>query len=171
MTPEFILLESVRNGSPVPHALFHETCDETISSFLLSCGCSVAEIDAVLAALDPLLFGEKKSFCYDSVCGSFGNFLFDAVCRCAASIRDIALLPARERWEEEWKKHVIRQSLLKLRREMPPDEYLAFEVYVVEGKPAREAAVLSSMSPEMVYFIKTRALRRLRALRHEFEAV
>ena len=62
MTPEFILLESVRNGSPVPHALFHETCDETISSFLLSCGCSVAEIDAVLAALDPLLFGEKESF-------------------------------------------------------------------------------------------------------------
>ena len=61
--------------------------------------------------------------------------------------------------------------LLKLRREMTPDEYLAFEVYVVEGKPAREAAVLSSLSPGMVYLVKTRALKRLRVLRHEFEAV
>ena len=69
------------------------------------------------------------------------------------------------------KKQVLRQSLLKLRREMTPDEYLAFEVYVVEGKPAREAAVLSSLSPGMVYLVKTRALKRLRVLRHEFEAV
>lgn len=173
MAPEYTLLESVRDGSPVSRALFHDTYDEAITAALLASGFAVADIESVLAALDPALFGESESFSYDLNKGPFGDFLFGVVRRCAAVLRDdgTVSVPDQAKWDEVWKKHVILQSLLKLRREMEPDEFLAFEVYVVEGKPAREAAVLSSMSPDMVYFTKTRALKRLRVLRREFQAV
>lgn len=170
MTPELILMESVRNGSPVPRALFHESCDETVSTVLLSSGFSVAEVEELLAELDTLLFENDAFYRHDPEKGAFGDFLLEQLCRCVRR-RGEHRVPDRAKWDEEWKKQVLRQSLLKLRREMTPDEYLAFEVYVVEGKPAREAAVLSSLSPGMVYLVKTRALKRLRVLRHEFEAV
>ena len=75
-----------------------------------------------------------------------------------------------ELWKSEWKKHVLDQALQKLRQEEKPGEYSAFEFHVLDGKSARETAVMCSMLPEMVYLVKTRLMRRLRILMKEFSA-
>ena len=54
--------------------------------------------------------------------------------------------------------------------EEKPNEYAAFENHVLNGKSARETAVMCSMLPEMVYLVKTRLMRRLRVLMKEFSA-
>ena len=87
--------------------------------------------------------------------------------------RTLAELPPRteiseELWRGEWRKHVLDQALQKLRMEEKPNEYAAFENHVLNGKSARETAVMCSMLPEMVYFVKTRLMRRLRAVMKDY---
>lgn len=52
--------------------------------------------------------------------------------------------------------------------EEKPNEYAAFENHVLNGKSARETAVMCSMLLEMVYFVKTRLMRRLRAVMKDY---
>jgi len=167
MSQPFVLLEALRESHPVSRLMFHETYDEFFTSILLKSGFVSGEAEAFLHSLDPVLFGESEAFSYDPEKGAFRDFLHRIFLRC---LPEGKMIPA-DFWNEEWRKHVVAQSLMKLQGEMDPNSWLAFEVYVIEGKPAREAAVLSAMSPEMVYLTRTRALKRLRILREEFQAV
>lgn len=164
------LLEQVRAGSPVPRTLFLDTYSPFLSRILLALNFSAAETETLLAAFERTVFGESECFVYDPAHGDFPQFLYDILRRCLPEIpaRPEHREPTPELWKSEWKKHVLDQALLKLRQEEKPNEYSAFESHVLDGKSAKETAVMCAMLPEMVYLVKTRFMRRLRSLMKEF---
>lgn len=161
------LLERLRAGDPVPRAEFLEIYSPFLSRILLSAGYSVAETETLLEIFARNVFGESECFVYSPERGTLPVFLHQIL------LRTLAELPPRteiseELWRGEWRKHVLDQALLKLRMEEKPNEYAAFENHVLDGKSARETAVMCSMLPEMVYFVKTRLMRRLRAVMKDY---
>lgn len=172
MSHEPPLLERVRTGSPVPRALFRNIYFPFLTRILLNLGYRAGEAETLLEIFERAVFGESECFVYDTSRGVFSDFMYGILTQC---LTELPAAPDRmkltpELWKSEWKKHVLDQALQKLRQEEKPGEYSAFEFHVLDGKSARETAVMCSMLPEMVYLVKTRLMRRLRVLMKEFSA-
>ena len=78
---------------------------------------------------------------------------------------------AKEAWEEDWERCAIDTCLGRLRAEVSADHYRAFELTTVRRVPAHEVAQQLGMTRDAVYQARFRALKRLGALRAEFEGV
>lgn len=78
---------------------------------------------------------------------------------------------AKDAWEEDWERHAIDECLGRLRAEVSADHFRAFELTTVRRVPASEVAQQLGMSRDAVYQARFRALKRLGALRAEFEGV
>lgn len=76
---------------------------------------------------------------------------------------------ARGVWDEDWERCAIDSCLSRLRSEVSPSHYRAFELTTVREVPAMEVAKQLGMSRDAVYQARSRALQRLRALRDEYE--
>lgn len=172
MSHESPLLERVRTGLPVPRTQFRTVYSPLLTRILLNLGYRAGETETLLETFERTVFGESECFVYDSSRGAFPDFMYGVLAQCLAEFPAAPehgeLTP--ELWKPEWKKHVLDQALQKLRQEEKPGEYSAFESHVLDGKSVRETAVMCSMLPEMVYFVKTRLMRRLRTLMKEFSA-
>lgn len=67
-------------------------------------------------------------------------------------------------WEEAWRQHHVRRALERMRSEFNERTLTAFSLYVLEGRPAQEAAEVLGASVEVVYQSKSRILKRLSEL-------
>ena len=67
-------------------------------------------------------------------------------------------------WEEAWRRHHVRRALDRMRSEFNERTLTAFSLYVLEGRPAQEAAEVLGASIEAVYQSKSRVLKRLSGL-------
>jgi len=74
-------------------------------------------------------------------------------------------------WENQWRQFVLDQCLLKLRQEMEPVTYRAFEMVVRDAMSPGEAAASLGVPVKSVYNAKHRGLKRIRQLQSEFESV
>lgn len=73
------------------------------------------------------------------------------------------------KWEAEWHKHILTQSVAELRTRIEAITFQAFELYVLKGwKPAKVADFLD-MSVNSVYVAKNRAAEQLRKIIKEQE--
>jgi RNA polymerase sigma-70 factor (ECF subfamily) len=74
-------------------------------------------------------------------------------------------------WEEEWRGAVARACMDEVRREVQESTFRAFELFVLEGRPAEEVSAELGISPNAVYGAKRRILRRVRELKPFMEDV
>lgn len=159
--------------------------------FARRCGLSEAQSeDAVQDALIAFLEGYRAGR-YERGKGRLGSWLFALMYQSIRSHRRdggrapaqgavdggrttfFSALPdereAREVWEEDWERCAIDSCLTRLRSEVSPSHYRAFELTTVREVPATEVADQLGMSRDSVYQARSRALRRLRELREEYE--
>lgn len=67
-----------------------------------------------------------------------------------------------EQEEQEYRQHLLRVMLKKLRSEFPATMWAAFEGYVLESRPPAEVAARLQISPATVYAVKSKVFQRLR---------
>ena len=66
--------------------------------------------------------------------------------------------PFNELFMEEWRKAVLEEAKAELRLRVDPKTYQAFELYVLQGRPAAKVAEISSMSTNQLYAVKYRCM-------------
>jgi RNA polymerase sigma-70 factor (ECF subfamily) len=64
--------------------------------------------------------------------------------------------------EAEYCRHLVQQALAALRGEFPPRTWMAFELHVMAGRRAGDAADQMGVSVNTIYAAKSRVLSRLR---------
>lgn len=157
-----------------------------IIAFARRLGLSVA--DAEDAAQETLLaFAEGfRRGAYDPARGRLSRWLFGIAYRQALGQRRAAgrdgpgadpsfwaELPdeasASGTWDEEWEQTVLSQCLDRVRCEVEPTTFRAFELVVLEERPPNVAADELGVPIKTVYNAKHRLLSRIRELRCEFE--
>ena len=69
-----------------------------------------------------------------------------------------------ERWEEEWRKAVLSQSLGEIRALVQPQTYAAFEEFALKDRPAAEVAQELGITENAIFGAKRRVLERLREI-------
>lgn len=70
--------------------------------------------------------------------------------------------PSQDYWEGEYRRQLVSRAMQLLRGEFQPATWEACWQYVVNGRPAEEAAAEAGVSVWTVYSAKSRLLRRLR---------
>ncbi len=70
--------------------------------------------------------------------------------------------PSQEYWEAEYRQQLVSRAMQLLRPEFQPALWAACWEYLVEGRPAAEAAADAGVNVWTVYSAKSRLLRRLR---------
>lgn len=74
-------------------------------------------------------------------------------------------------WDEAWERAVVAQCLERVRAEVDPDAFAAFELVVQRDWTPAAAAEELGVPVKFVYNAKHRVLTRLRTLRAELEAL
>lgn len=74
-------------------------------------------------------------------------------------------------WEEEWREAVLRQCLEEVHREFDAKSIEAFELFAWKGLPAQEVAERLGMTPNAVFIVKSRILKRIRELVPDMEKI
>ena len=74
-------------------------------------------------------------------------------------------------WEEEWREAVLRQCLEEVHREFDAKSIEAFELFAWKGLPAQEVAERLDMTPNAVFIVKSRILKRIRELVPDMEKI
>lgn len=80
--------------------------------------------------------------------------------------------PELERaWDEEWREAVIRQCLDEVRREFDAKSVEAFELFAWKGWPAQQVADHLGTTPNAVFIVKHRIMKRIKELLPQMEEV
>ena len=78
---------------------------------------------------------------------------------------------ARQTWDEEWSKAVLRRCLAEVRPEVSPQQYEAFELFALYQWPAGKVAGQLGISVDSVYQSKHRVLERIRQILPKIEEI
>lgn len=74
-------------------------------------------------------------------------------------------------WEGSWAQMVLELSLRRVRTEVDPKTYAAFEAVALRDESVDDTAARLGMTPNAVAIAKHRVLSRLRKLRDELEVI
>lgn len=72
--------------------------------------------------------------------------------------------PLEARWDEEWREFIKNAALKILREESNERQYMAFDLYVLQGMEAESVASIMNMTTNQVYIAKNRLGGRLREI-------
>lgn len=67
-------------------------------------------------------------------------------------------------WEQEWRRHHLRQAMRVIETEFSARDRGAFERYAIAGEPAERVSTELGLTTEALYQIKSRITRRLASL-------
>ncbi|MCS6850902.1 MAG: sigma-70 family RNA polymerase sigma factor [Gemmataceae bacterium] len=142
------------------------------------------DVDDMVQGVLVDLYQCRAEFRYDRATGRFRHYLKKAaIARLAKWLRAARRAgnltkdpPERtvddyERvWEAEYRQHILREALARVRQEVEPKTYQAFDLYALQGvKPGKVARFLG-ISKAAVYTYKARVVERLRAIVQELTA-
>jgi len=65
-------------------------------------------------------------------------------------------------WEREWRRNLLQACLDRIRHEVEPKTFQAFQLYALDGWSASDTAAFLKMSSASVYAAKSRILERIR---------
>lgn len=181
---------------------FYSTYRKLIFSFALKHGLTATEAEEVVQETVITVARNLPEFRYDPKRCSFKTWLFNlALWRCQDQLRkrrpevqsahrpagDSDRTPTVERmpgtegewleamWEEEWKKDLFERALEHVKPRVDEKQFQIYDLYAVQGWPARDVARSLGVSTARVYLVKHRVGRLLAAevqrLRRETEAV
>jgi RNA polymerase sigma factor (sigma-70 family) len=171
------LLQRLRGGEAGPWEEFARLYLPFLSRAAEGLGLRGQDVDELAQATLTDLFRGRETFAYDRDRGRFRDYLRKALlarlfkqrrqAERAGTPTDPLPEPARDeweqRWEEEYRRHVLRAALDRVRAEVEPKTFQAFQLYALERADARAVARFLEMSASAVYTSKSRVLERLRA--------
>jgi RNA polymerase sigma factor (sigma-70 family) len=67
-------------------------------------------------------------------------------------------------WEEEWRDAVLKECFDEIRREFDPKSLEAFDLFATQGLPAQEVGEKLGMTPNAVFLVKHRIMKRIKEL-------
>ena len=130
---------------------------------------------------------ENVVFTHDSAKGCFRHYLRKIVRYQAIKIYkkrhdfesvDAENFPAKtllaedlfnKKWDDEWMKHLLNESIIELRSRVEPQTYSAFEMYAMHRKSVKEVADFFDISVSSVYTAKSRCVATLREIIKDLE--
>ena len=115
---------------------------------------------------------------YDHSLGKFRAYLQGIICHCAGAIKRRRIpsappdnsqqAPAEEDIQAlidaEYEKILMKAALDEFREESDELQFLAFEMYALQGRDAQEVADILKISINQVYLAKSRGVTRLRLI-------
>ena len=176
------LLDRIREDGDEAWAEFAGFYTPLMVRFAERLGLRGQDVDEVVQGVLVDFFGARAGFAYDRARGRFRDYLRKAVAselgkllrqaRRAGTPTDELPEPWVEgdlerRWEEEYRRHVLREALSVVRTQVEAKTYQAFDLYALQGVDAGEVARFLGVSVSAVYTGKNRVLERLRPLVRE----
>lgn len=165
-------------AAPEPSAWeeFHGRYGLLIRRYCHRAGLAKVDGDELLQEVFRALLQSLPSFRYDKAKGGFRAYLWRVVRNQSFALykkrRPWQALPEDwtgdadpdQAWEEEWRKHHLREAFEQLSRENPATHMQVFESYVLQQRGADETAAACQCSVDMVYKVKSLLLARLRQI-------
>ena len=175
------LLEAACRGDEISWQEFYEIYRPLIVVRGRDYKLSATEINELVQAVMLRFFNRSKTFFYDRSRGKFRDYLGVMVNHCALNIirqrrkNEIGYenvefpecLEVQERWQQEWRQHVLARAMKQLKSQLEESTFQAFELYAIEGESAENVAKFLRIPIGMVYVAKSRALSRLRRIVRE----
>jgi RNA polymerase sigma factor (sigma-70 family) len=176
------LLSSIKAGDEFSWVEFYQTYLPLIRMRGRDYGLSISETDELVQNTVLAVFEGSHKFYYDSAKGRFRDFLRRIIdCRAVDIMRqrhyerknplpeedvipDDRQSELERRWDDEWKEHVLKESLKELKAQIEPETYQAFEFYALKGMPGKEVAEFLGISEDVVYVSRHRAVTKLREI-------
>ena len=179
------LLEAIKEGDDVSWHEFYVTYRPLIilhgSDYKLTADEKEELVQMVLLEI----FQKCKSFHYDRSHGRLRDYLRRIIGGKAIDIlrrrktdhvsdEVLNFHPDRESlleeaWENEWQGHLLSQAINILRTQLEAITFQAFELHVINEKPAKEVATFLNISINMVYVAKSRSVKKLRSIIYELQ--
>jgi RNA polymerase sigma-70 factor (ECF subfamily) len=138
----------------------------------VACKAGLGDADAQEVVQETVISVAKQmpGFRYDRARGRFKGWLLQITRRrIADQIRkrvqaaehiDTLAIPAEhdleKLWEEEWEKHLFAAAVANVRRQVNPEHYQLFDLYVVQHWPVRKITTTLGVSAGQVYLAKHR---------------
>ena len=171
------LLERVQEGDEISWNEFYYRYAPVIRSAGSGAGFSETECDDLLQAVMFKFFNAAKTFVYRKGEVRFRTF-FAAVVR--SQIVDMIRRSAKQKnlpgevqensepfdrlFMEEWRKAVIEEAKAELRMQVSPQTYQAYELYVLQERPAAKVAEILGMTTEEIYAVKHRCTKMMKKI-------
>lgn len=179
------LLEAIKDGGEVSWHEFYAVYRPLIilrgSDYQLTTDEKEELVQMVLLEI----FHKCKSFHYDRSLGRLRDYLRRIIgCKAVDILRKrktnhvsadvLDRHPDRESllelaWTNEWHNHLLSQAINILRSQIEPITFQAFELHVINERPAKEVASFLNISVNMVYVAKSRSASKLRTIIHELQ--
>ena len=155
-------------------------------SFARKCGLSPSDAEDVLQEVVLKVFRAMPTMTYDRAKGTFRAYLRTITQRQVVNylkkaaryvghesnsradgnghrpLDDPTSEKAEELWERDWRRNLVLTCLDRVRREVEPKTYQAFELYALQEWPVRDVATFLRISTSSVYTAKSRISQRLR---------
>lgn len=191
------LLARVREGGEIPWSEFYATYKPLILLCGGDCGLTDDEKDElvqkvmceifakdIIGKYDPDRVPDDVVFRHDPARGRFRHYLRQIIRNQARKIvreRKNAELPLDEAaakqsedaleaaWESEWRRHLVNMALAELKDRIQPETYLAFEMYALQNRPAREVAEFLNISVSSVYTARSRCVAAMKEIINDLE--
>ncbi len=160
---------------------FHDRYGQLLYRYARARGASDADAEDIVQEIELSLFKAMEGFEYDARQGRFRSYLRAAVVhalgrRASQQAHQPAALDPQnletvagadvaendERWEREWQLHRLRWALREAAADFEPITLRAFELHVLQGRPADETATELGLSKDSVYQARSRVLKNLR---------
>lgn len=165
---------------------FFEQYWRLIYSFGRQCGLQSRDCEDLVQEVVSEVFRAMPGFVYDRSKGTFRAYLRTIAQRKIADhLRKAARRPtqsfdghtggngqqpledpensaAEQVWERQWRRNLVQVCLDRVRREVEPRTYQAFQLYVLEDWRVPEVARFLRIRAGSVYTAKSRVIQRLR---------
>ena len=175
------LLERIQSGDEVSWRDFYDRYSSTVLQICSNYGISESEGLDVLQNVMLKFFRHNLAMKFNSAKARFRTYFNQVVCSCiidfqrkknqtAAEITGAKIpetpVPAEIEAliQEEWKDQMLKEALDRLRNQVKPETFLAFQLTAFQGKSTRAAADFIQMDVNMVYVARSRCIARLREI-------
>ncbi|MBR6472073.1 MAG: sigma-70 family RNA polymerase sigma factor [Victivallales bacterium] len=177
-TTNHTLLQKLRMGDEMAWFQFREFYRPLIARRGMDYGLNVQEVDVLIQDVLLACHQEHVLENYDRERGRFRDYLRTVTSRHASRL--LAARPAtlslesvqesletdelEQAWEAECQEFLQQKALEELRNTLDEKTYMAFEMHVLNKRPAAEVAAILEMTPNQVYVIRTRTTERLKEI-------
>ena len=177
------MLSKIKVGDDIAWSDFYRTYRPLIMLCGADCNLSASEKEELIQDTVLTMFKGKK-FVYDRSKGRFRDYLRRIIKRRAYDIikkrstyqeldenfmTSMESPELEERWDKEWRQHVLNEAMKELRSAVEPSTFQAFELFVLKDMTASKVAGILDISENTVYLAKMRSLKKLKEIVKQIE--
>ena len=175
------LLERIQSGDEVSWREFYERYSPAVLQVCSNCGISESEGLDVLQRVMLKFFRNDLAMRFNPKRARFRTYFNQVLRSCIQDFKrkkeqtaseitgmEIPETPVPAEIEslirDEWKNQMLKEALERLRNQVKPETFLAFQLTAFQGKSVKAAADFIQTDVNMVYVARSRCTTRLREI-------